>query len=149
MKSKNKGNSPWVLLLCRLVLGFTFVVAAWPKIGDPASFAKIIFGYDIFPAQTINLLAIWVPWIEMITGICLILGIWALPSLTILNGMLTAFIVIISYNLLRGHSFDCGCFSVGASSQASDAVWLLVRDIGLLGLGLFLFRFYFPRATSS
>ncbi|MCG8566082.1 MAG: DoxX family membrane protein [Desulfobacterales bacterium] len=135
--------------MIRLGLGLAFVTAAWPKIQDPSAFAKIIYGYDLLPGALINLLAIWLPWIEMGAGLLLILGIWAPSALFIVNGLLLVFMAMISFNLARGHSFDCGCFSVTGGGQTSDAVWLLIRDAFMLGPGLFLARFYGRKSISS
>ena len=61
--------------LVRVVIGAIFIYASWHKIMNPAEFAKIIYGYGIFPDQAINLIAICIPFVELISGICLILGI--------------------------------------------------------------------------
>ena len=47
---------------------------------------------------------------------------------------------MIAFNLIRGHEFDCGCFSFGAKSSHLSNVSLLVRDVVMLGGGLFLFK---------
>ena len=131
-----------LLVLIRLGLGLTFVVASWHKFMDPGGFAKIIYGYGIFPGVVINLLAIWVPMIEMLGGLCLLVGVWKRPALMGINFLLIGFILIIGFNLIRGHEFDCGCFSLTGGSDTWDAVWLLVRDLGLLGAGLFFLRLH-------
>ena len=138
-----------LVLLIRWGLGLTFVVASWHKILDPGAFAKIIYGYGIFPAITINLLAIWVPIIEMLGGLCLLFGFWKRTALVSLNLLLTGFVLIIGFNLIRGHEFDCGCFSFSGGSSNWDALWLLIRDLGMLGAGIFLLRLQGFRISSS
>jgi hypothetical protein len=51
------GNQ-WIELAARWILGMTFIYASYNKILEPAVFAKIIYGYDLFPAVFINLIAI-------------------------------------------------------------------------------------------
>lgn len=139
----------WTAWLLRLVLGGAFVWASWHKIVSPGAFAQILYGYDIFPGILINLLAVWVPFVELCAGICLITGGWRLLSkeagLAVINLMLVSFILIIAYNLIRGHEFDCGCFSL-ASQEGSDlkgaAIRLLIRDLVLLGGGCVLWRLF-------
>ena len=76
------------------------------------------------------------PWIEIICGILLIAGIYKEGSILILDLMIIAFIIAIGVNLFRGINLECGCFSV--SSKAKDsALDLLLRDIGLLILGIY------------
>ena len=56
----------WLELATRLLLGVTFVYASYHKILAPAEFAKIVYGYGLFPHETINLIAIIIPFIELI-----------------------------------------------------------------------------------
>ncbi len=138
MGSRFQGLSifQWVLAL---VLGAVFVFASWHKITNPAEFSKIIYGYGLFPKNSINMLAIWVPFVELVCGICLIFGIWKRPALLLLNVLLLTFILIIAINLIRGHEFDCGCFSFAHHSTRQAAITLLIRDIALFLAGLYLY----------
>ena len=104
-------------LMARWVLGAVFVYASFHKILDPEHFAKIIYGYYLFPDSSINLIAIILPYIELFAGAALILGIYPRSAALIINVMLLAFIAAISINLIRGHEFDCGCFSFGVSAR--------------------------------
>lgn len=124
----------------KLLLGITFIYASYHKIEDPAAFAKVIYGYGVFPRSSINILAITIPFIELTAGFSLLLGLFPKSALLIINVLLAAFIVVIAFNLIRGHEFDCGCFSFGAKSSHLSNVSLLVRDVVMLGGGLFLFR---------
>lgn len=131
------------LALCfmiRLVLGVTFIYASWHKIADPAGFAKILYGYDIFPGFMINILAITIPFIELVSGFSLIFGFFSRSALLIINGLLLGFIVLIGFNLLRGHQFDCGCFEFSGQGKTAASVFLLIRDGLLLLSGLYVFR---------
>lgn len=134
----NKSTIKYVSWSLRLVLGISFIWASWHKILAPDQFALILYGYGVFPGASINLLAIFVPFVELLTGICLISGIFKKPALILINAMLVCFILVIGFNLLRGHQFDCGCFSFADTSDTASAVGLLVRDMLMLGAGLFL-----------
>ncbi|MEA3232326.1 MAG: MauE/DoxX family redox-associated membrane protein [Thermodesulfobacteriota bacterium] len=138
------GNS-WVELAARWILGVTFIYACYNKILEPAVFAEIIYGYDLFPAAFINLIAIIVPFMELVTGLALILGVYPRSAALIVNGMLLVFIIALSINLIRGHEFDCGCFSINSGGQATFAGPLLFRDFILLALGLHVFFYRNPR----
>ncbi|MEA1934879.1 MAG: MauE/DoxX family redox-associated membrane protein [Thermodesulfobacteriota bacterium] len=136
----------WVRLVVRWILGGSFVYASFHKIVDPAGFAKIVYGYYLFPDYSINLIAIIVPFLEFFPGLALIFGIYLRSAAIIINSMLLSFIVILSINIARGHEFDCGCFSFGEAGHTSAAVQLLVRDIFLfvLGVHVILIETYIP-----
>ncbi len=127
-------NNKWLEIGCRWSLGAVFFYASFHKIVDPAGFAKIIYGYGLFPEELINLMAIVLPFIEMVCGLSLITGIWSRATAIILNGMLMSFIIAISINLVRGHEFDCGCFSLNNGKQSPTG--LLIRDIIWFILGI-------------
>ncbi len=138
----------WVELLLRWILGAVFITASFHKIIDPAAFAKIIYGYKLFPSEVINFFAILLPIIELTCGIALVLGVWPRSAAIIINGMLLAFIIAISTNLIRGHEFDCGCFSFGDGQQTLTGFDLLIRDLFWFSTGLFLIFFKQKRKFS-
>jgi uncharacterized membrane protein YphA (DoxX/SURF4 family) len=123
----------WVDLALRWLLGGLFVLASAHKIMDPAAFAKIIFGYDLFPAAAINLIAIILPYIELTAGLALITGVYPRAAAVILGGLLLGFILAIGINAWRGHVFDCGCFASGeAALWQGTPGWMLGRNGFLL-----------------
>jgi len=128
-----------VELAARWILGLTFIYASLHKILAPADFAKIIYGYDLFLAGLINLMAITIPFAELITGLALILGIYPRSAALIINVMLLGFTVALAINLIRGHEFDCGCFAAGQMGATPSAWVLLGRDFLLLAAGLLIF----------
>lgn len=129
-------NHQWTELAVRWILGITFLYGCYHKIMDPAQFAKIVYGYKLFPAVTINLIAIVLPFVELFSGLALILGVYPRSAGLAINIMLLGFIIAISINLIRGWEFDCGCFSFGKRGYMSSAVQLLIRNFFYFGLGL-------------
>jgi putative oxidoreductase len=128
---------PWLTIRVQIALGAIFVVAAWPKIIDPPSFAHMIYNYRIVPGALINISALVMPWVELLAGLCLILGIWVRPARWLVTAMLVTFIVAIGVNLLRANAIDCGCFDVSAAGKTYEEkirdMWLVViRDLGML-----------------
>jgi uncharacterized membrane protein YphA (DoxX/SURF4 family) len=132
-------DNSWIELSARCILGVTFVYASYNKILAPAVFAKIIYGYDLFPAVFINLIAIIVPFLELIAGLALIIGFYPRSAALIVNAMLLVFITALTINLIRGHEFDCGCFSINSNGQRTFAGPLIFRDFLILALGLYIF----------
>jgi uncharacterized membrane protein YphA (DoxX/SURF4 family) len=132
-------KNSWTELIARWILGITFIYASYHKIISPGDFAKIIYGYDLLPDVLINLIAIILPFVELFSGLALILGIYPVSAVLIVNGMLLTFIIALSINLVRGHEFDCGCFSFGKTGYSSSVPQVLVRDIMYFFLGLQVF----------
>jgi uncharacterized membrane protein YphA (DoxX/SURF4 family) len=129
--------SPWLTIRVQLALGVIFVAAALPKIVDPPSFAHMIYNYRLVPGPLVNLMGLTMPWIELLSGLALILGIWRTTARTVIGAMLVAFIVAIAINLARGNSIDCGCFDVTtagktAEERFADMKFVIVRDLGML-----------------
>jgi putative oxidoreductase len=128
---------PWLTVRVQIALGAIFVVAALPKIADPPSFAHMIYNYRVLPASLVNISALVMPWLELLAGLALILGVWTRAARTIIAGMLVVFIVAIAFNLLRDNAIDCGCFDVSAAGKThderlQDMRLVILRDIGML-----------------
>ena len=127
-------ESPWMELAARWILGATFLFAAFHKIMEPEGFAKAIYSYGLFPAFSINLIAIILPFLELFSGFALIFGVYYRAAIIAIFGMLILFIGALSINYIRGHQFDCGCFSFNRENSQTDARGLLIRDILLFVL---------------
>jgi len=118
-----------------------FVAAALPKIADPPAFAHMIYNYRMVPGALVNALALVMPWIELVVGILLIVGVWRREAALVAVLLLLVFLVAIGWNLARGHPIDCGCFDVRSAGKTpeqmlSDMKWVLLRDVGLLLLAV-------------
>jgi len=135
-------NNSWIELAVRWILGLTFIYASYHKIISPSDFAKIVYGYGLFPEIFINLIAIVIPFLELIAGLALIIGVYPRSAAMIINALLLVFVTVLAINLIRGHEFDCGCFSAGQSGYASSSEVTLVRDViyFILGIQVVLFE---------
>jgi hypothetical protein len=121
----------------QIALGAIFIAAALPKIADPPSFAHMIYNYRVLPGGLINLSALVMPWVELLAGLALILGVWVRPARWIVTLLLATFMIAITINLLRGNAIDCGCFDVSAADKTYEErirdMWIvLIRDAGML-----------------
>ena len=97
-----------VVLIARLILGGVFIYASLDKIAHPAEFAKAIGNYHVVPFGLENLMALALPWLELIAGICLIAGIMVDGATIMVILMNIVFIFAISQALARGISIECG-----------------------------------------
>ncbi|MBW2102924.1 MAG: DoxX family membrane protein [Deltaproteobacteria bacterium] len=121
-------RDPGVLGLgARLFLGAIFVYACTDKIADPQGFAEAVYNYQILPDSLINLTAIFLPWVEMVLGICLILGILREGTAILAVLLLLVFFGAVLFNLARGLDINCGCFDTSPGGGVSMA-WIVARD---------------------
>ncbi len=134
-------RNKYIIIAFRLVVGGMFMWAGVSKIIDPLGFAQNIANYRIFTEGISFFLALVMPWIEVICGVFLILGIFRSASALLLSGFLVVFLVLITATLIRGIDIDCGCF--GSLSGKVDYK-LIVTDSILL---FFCLNIYFSRKT--
>jgi putative oxidoreductase len=137
MTWRERLTHPWLTVRVQIALGAIFVAAALPKISDPPSFAHMIFNYRVLPGGLINLSALVMPWVELLAGLALILGVWVKPARWIVSLLLVTFMIAITINLARGNAIDCGCFDVSAANKTHeerihDMWFVLIRDAGML-----------------
>ena len=123
-----------VVLIARLILGGVFIYASLDKIAHPVEFAKAIGNYHVVPFGLENLMALALPWLELIAGICLIAGIMVDGATIMVILMNIVFIFAISQALARGISIECGCFSVTTEGGDNIGIQTILRDIGYLVL---------------
>jgi putative oxidoreductase len=128
---------PWLTIRVQIALGAIFVIAALPKIADPPSFAHMIYNYRLVPSSLINISALVMPWVELLAGIALILGVWKTAARNVVAIMLAVFIIAISINLFRDNAIDCGCFNVADRGKTHeqrifDMKIDVFRDLGML-----------------
>jgi uncharacterized membrane protein YphA (DoxX/SURF4 family) len=80
-----------------------------------------------------------VPFLELVAGLALIIGFYPRSAALMVNAMLLVFITALSINLIRGHEFDCGCFSIDSGTQKNFVGPLIFRNFLILALGLHVF----------
>ncbi len=121
------------LLLLRLVVGGVFIWAAVTKIADPLSFAQDVRNYRLVGLSLSFVTAIILPWVELIAGIFLIIGIFPRSGALLISGLLVFFIILVAVTMLRGIDVECGCF--GTFSRKAD-LGLILEDLLWLVMSL-------------
>jgi uncharacterized membrane protein YphA (DoxX/SURF4 family) len=129
-----------IILLIRIALGAVFVYASIDKIMHPADFSVSVYYYQLLPNELINLTALILPWLELVLGVCLIIGVWQQGALFLANFLLIMFTAALIFNLARGLDIHCGCFTAKAEIvEGGKMIWTIVRDTIFLLMGLVLF----------
>ena len=137
-----------VLYLIGLALGAVFLYAAKDKILHPAEFAKVVYNYRLIgPSQTMspalaNVFAVTLPWVEAVTGLLLVLGLWRREAALVTALMLVSFLFAVGWAMAHDVNLaNCGCFTVkpGEETDGRALGWkLLAGDAALLLAALWL-----------
>ena len=141
-------RSPRLHLLLRLVIGLYFVYASLDKIADPAGFARIVYQWQTLGPVASNVVAVTLPWVELVAGLLLLVGVWKRDAAAVVAVLLVVFIVAAVFVLARGIDVDnCGCTSVAAAGTAPTwppewmrgvGWYLITRNLALLACALVL-----------
>ena len=123
----------YIIFFIRIGLGIFFLYAAVVKISNIQSFAQAIRSYELIPAQLSLISAIFLPWIELYSGLFILIGLYTKSSGIVALSLMTVFTIAVITALMRGLNIDCGC---GASIAGLEKVsWLkLLENVFLIYL---------------
>jgi putative oxidoreductase len=133
-KLRSWPGHPYVALPARVYLAAVFLTACWHKLLNPGSFALDIATYQILPLELINVMAIILPWIELVAATMLLSGIRSRAAALLISGMMLMFTVAISIALYRGQDMSCGCFASQGAAEDPISWRTVARDLGWLAL---------------
>ena len=123
-------RSQYLPLIFRVILGIIFIYASYDKILDPAGFSKNIHNFHVTPIAIENIMALVLPWIELIIGTFLIFGLFLDGTINITIALLILFIIVLSQAVFRGIDVHCGCFKTEADAGTTDLRLELIKRIG-------------------
>ena len=105
------------VLVVRLGLGCMFLYGSLPKIRQPYDFLSSVYNYELVGPKLGVLVAMVLPWLELLVGICLVGGIFVSGALLVSIAMCAMFSFVIASALYRGLNISCGCFSASSAEQ--------------------------------
>lgn len=122
----------------RLAIGSLFVYAGGMKALDPHDFAVQVANYRILPHALSVALALYLPYLELLCGGCLIFKVLHRGALLATGALMLIFIAALASAWARGLRISCGCFgsTVGMADYGLD----LLRDTAILAGLAFLWR---------
>ena len=107
------------------------LLSGYHKLLYPADFALSVYRFHLLPGFLVNPVAIYLPWLELVCGVCLIIPRYRIAALWIVLVLLLGFTAAMGINLWRGTAFGCGCFGRGAADEPLG--WVsLTRNAGLV-----------------
>ncbi len=116
----------------RILIGLVLLASGIEKtLGPYQNFLYVIQAYQMLPGSLENMVAIVLPWVELIVGLFMVLGLWVPLALNATLIVFTMFIVVVGQALLRGLPIDqCGCF--GQDIHIAPRVIIVFDSVTLL-----------------
>jgi putative oxidoreductase len=124
--------------VARVALGALFIFAGATKAYDPGEFAVEIQRYNLIPWIFGVIVALYLPWVEILSGLGLLFKRFERGALLLVTVLLVVFTVALASATVRGLNIDCGCF--GKAFTATGTAVPLLRNLILLGLTAFIWR---------
>ena len=125
----------WIGTVVRIFLGVILGWAGVVKIRNPEAFIEIVKAYNLLPEELVVLWGIFLPWIELVTGLFLFLGLWHKSAVLSSSGLFLLFAAAVGINILRGADINCGCFGF----NDTNLYVVLFQDLVFLLCCYFLF----------
>jgi putative oxidoreductase len=126
--------------IAAILIGLILLAAGCLKIRDPAAFAIVILNYRILPWTGGVLLALYLPWLEVLCGGALIFHKAYRGALCIAASLFALFVIAYGSTRPRGLDVECGCFGhgvhrgywpllIGDTLLLATVIWLLKADL--------------------
>ncbi len=116
----------------RIGIGTLFIYAGGIKVFDPQQFALDVQHYELTAWSAAVVVAVYLPWLEILAGGALITRRLPLGATLALLGMSTVFLAAIASAWARGLDISCGCFGREAGAIKTNFPLLIGRDVALL-----------------
>jgi uncharacterized membrane protein YphA (DoxX/SURF4 family) len=131
----------------QVVLGMVFLIAGGPKLFSYHDLELVLKAYGILPAALVPVAARTMPWVEVVAGVSLLLGVFPRFGALVVCALHVGFIPALLYRAINvalaeqtnlfAVSFDCGC------GLGENLAWVLIlRDIGYLLIALCVLRVF-------
>jgi uncharacterized membrane protein YphA (DoxX/SURF4 family) len=141
---RGHGVARGISLFLRLSIGGIFLISGLAKIADPVRFLLTLREFRLLPNALESFLAIYLPWLEFLLGLSVLLGVLHRTSALMIAGLNAVFIIAIGSVIARGIEVDCGCFGLLADvlHLPDMADWkAVVRDLVFMVMCVHLFRY--------
>jgi uncharacterized membrane protein YphA (DoxX/SURF4 family) len=110
-------------LVLRLLLGGLFLWAGLSKLGSPLQTLATIYSYQIvLPDWMAATMAATLPWLEILLGLALLIGLCPPVTLGWTALLLLAFTALTAQAWWRELPIDCGCVNLAALHPALEAL---------------------------
>lgn len=114
----------YALLFIRTFIALVLLVAGISKLSGRREFIEAVRNYRLLPENLAIFVGRWIPVLEAMIGISLLLGILVSLTTFAAAALFVLFGIAVAVNLLRGRrNISCGCFG---PQQNHHLTWILV-----------------------
>jgi uncharacterized membrane protein YphA (DoxX/SURF4 family) len=127
-------TSPKTIRFSQVTIGILMAWAGLAKIGDLHGFAEQLHNFRMMPIPLENLIAISLPWIELVAALALIFGVRARAGAMLSALLLAGFTTAVFVAMMRGLDIECGCFG---TNDATRVGWVKIgQNLAMLALAV-------------
>jgi len=137
----------WAAVFLRFGFGLLLIFSSYSKIIHPWEFSIDIENYRIVGEGISRLVAVWLPYLELILAILLITGIWINAAVVINYLLMQLFFLLVLQAYIRRLDINCGCFNPGG--DATIGLLKIIENILFLGLSVVLLIIHFKHYQSK
>lgn len=136
-------------LLVRLGLAAVWLVSGAIKASDLNQTYIAVQAYDLLPGGVASVVAGALPFLELVLGVLVLVGLGTRVVAVVSVVVLLAFVGAVAQSWARGLSIDCGCFGGGGQVAPGQTQYPqeIARDVGFLVLAVWLL--VRPRSLAS
>ena len=109
----NRSPPETVFTLIRWLLGGLLLWAAVSKLSNATDFLGSVYAYRLpFSQPFLKLVAVVLPWMELLCGLMLLANHWSESALVCTLGLMGIFLLATGQAWVRGLNISCGCFDL-------------------------------------
>ena len=125
-------RNPYLCFVFRITLGVVFIISGAGKLPELATFVAEVEDADVLPHALATVYGNALPYVEIVIGVLLILGLLQRFAAGIGGLSALSFIIGNSFRIHRGLYGECGCFGGIAALQFSTGEALIIDCVLLL-----------------
>lgn len=133
-------SHPYTVTVARWILAAIFLASGLSKLPNQRRFVFIVLAYRVLPRHLAYLYAAALPWIEVVVGLMLLLGIATRIGAALAGLLLLSFVLAVMLNIARKRTgLDCGCFGNRHKQRLGGKVLARNGAMLLLSIDVLLF----------
>lgn len=129
-------TSAFIGAVSQQVIGILFLIAGVSKAANRQQLSATMIAGGVHTPWVLKGVSLALPWVEVLCGSALVVGIYPQVALGAISLCLIAFSLFLTKNLAVGNRLECHCF--GSLSRGPTTWWAVGRNLGLLGLSILL-----------
>ena len=134
--------------IIRIAIGCMFIYSSLPKIRHPYDFLSSVYSYELVGPKLGMFVAMTLPWLEVIVGVCLVGGVFVSGALLASAAMAAMFTFVLGSAMYHSLNITCGCFGASSTEIVGISTLLRAAIIGLLSVVAYAGVIFVPRSNN-